>query len=58
MKTYNEIKKAMQIHANREPCAECPYAELPMDRCERQMFIDAIELFKKYKAENEKLKGQ
>lgn len=41
------IIKALEIHVNRGECKECPYAELPIGRCEDQLFKDILELIKK-----------
>ena len=49
--TKNEIKKALVIHAQREECAECPYAVLEPSRCQTQLFTDCIGLIDRYEAE-------
>lgn len=43
--TENEIKKALEIHAQRGECAECPYAVLEPGRCQTQLFTDCLKLF-------------
>ena len=49
--TENEIKKALEIHAQRGECAECPYAVLEPGRCQIQLFTDCIGLIDRYELE-------
>jgi hypothetical protein len=53
--TESATIKAMEIHANRGECSNCPYSGLPMEQCQKQMFTNAVALIKQYRAEIDRL---
>ena len=41
--TNNDAIKALEIHANRGSCADCPYSKMEMGLCQIKMFRDVLD---------------
>ena len=53
--TDNDIKKALEIHANRGNCSNCAYSVLPSGNCQAQMLRDCLDLINRYETIIDKL---
>ena len=55
--TDTEIKKALEVCAYLEACADCPFGDIEgVDKCMHSMMQDALDLINRQQADNERLK--